>query len=87
LEWLDAHKNKGAGVLFSSKRRSAAGGVAGEQLTKADRGLSRTKVGGFLRHSLFSLKRIARLPIDDRREVLQILQKNARKRRSRGAAS
>jgi hypothetical protein len=44
-------------------------------------------VGGFLRHSLFSLKRIARLPIQDRREVMQVLQKNARRRKPKGVAS
>ncbi|KAK2392456.1 hypothetical protein QL285_065814 [Trifolium repens] len=71
LEWVDALKNGGAR----------------DQLKKADMGQSKTKTGGFLRHSRFSLKRIARLPIDDRREVMQILQKNARKRRSREAAS
>jgi hypothetical protein len=43
--------------------------------------------GGFLRNSLCSLKRIARLPINDRREVMQILQKNARRRKHRGVAS
>jgi hypothetical protein len=88
LEWLDVHKKGGAGALVSSKGRSASGGgVVGEQCTKTAKGPSKTKAGGFLRHSLFSLKRIARLPIEDRREVLQILQKNARKRRSRGAVS
>jgi hypothetical protein len=85
---LDAHKIGGAGVLFSSKRRPSHGGsVVGDQHKKAVRGQPKTKAGSFLQHSISSLKRIARLPINDRREVLQILQKNARKRRSRGAAS
>jgi hypothetical protein len=88
LEWLDAHRNGGAGVLVSPRRREASGGdLGGEQRTKVVRGQSKIKAGGFLRHSLFSLKKIARLPIEDRREVLQILQKNARKRSSRGTAS
>ncbi|KAK2363462.1 hypothetical protein QL285_088445 [Trifolium repens] len=88
LEWLDAHTSGDAGVLFSSKRRSSPGdGVAGDQLKKAVRGHSKTKAGGFLQHSIYSLKRIARLPINDRQEVLQILRKNARKHRPKGAAS
>jgi hypothetical protein len=88
LEWLDAHNSGGAGVLFSFKRRPPSeGGVVGDQLKKAVRGQPKTKAGSFLQHSLCSLKRIARLPIKDSREVLQILQKNARKRRPRGAAS
>ncbi|KAK2351443.1 heterogeneous nuclear ribonucleoprotein A0 [Trifolium repens] len=82
------HNIGGAGVLFSSKRRSSpGGGVVGDQLKKAVWGQPKTKAKSFLQHSLFSLKRIARLPINDHREVLQILQKNARKRRPRGAAS
>jgi hypothetical protein len=88
LEWLDAHKIGAAGVLFSSKRRPAHGsGVVGDPHKKAVRDQPKTKAGSFLQHSICSLKRIARLPIKDRREVLQILQKNARKRRPRGAAS
>jgi hypothetical protein len=59
----------------------------GDQPKKEVRGQHKTRAGGFLQNSLPSLKRIARLPINDRREVLQILKKNARKRRPRGAAS
>jgi hypothetical protein len=77
LEWLDAHK----------RRPSSGGGVVGDQPKKEVRGQHKTRAGGFLQNSLPSLKRIARLPINDRREVLQILQKNARKRRPRGAAN
>ncbi|KAK2452896.1 hypothetical protein QL285_000647 [Trifolium repens] len=88
LEWLDAHHRGDAGVISSGKRRLVPGGDgARDQLKKAGQGQSKTKGGGFLQHSLHSLKRIARLPINDRREVLQVLQKTARKRRPRGAAS
>jgi hypothetical protein len=88
LEWLDAHHRGDAGVISSGKRRLVSGGVgARDQLKKAGQGQSKTKGGGFLQHSLHSLKRIARLPINDRREVLHVLQKTARKSRPRGAST
>jgi hypothetical protein len=43
------------------------------------------KAGGLLHHSIFSLKRIARLSSRDRREVLRILQKNACRDKGCGA--
>jgi hypothetical protein len=74
LEWIRDHNLGDAGVVFSAKKRSKSGrGLGEEQLKKAIRGIPKTKGGGFLRHSMLSLKKIARLPIDDRREVLQIL--------------
>jgi hypothetical protein len=82
LECLNEHDMGDAGVLFSSKGRTEPGdGVEGEHHKRAVRGHSKTKAGGFLRHSLFSLKRIARLPLQDRRKVMQVLQKNARRRK------
>ncbi|MCI12400.1 hypothetical protein A2U01_0033504 [Trifolium medium] len=41
------------------------------------------KAGGLLRHSIYSLKKVARLPSKDRREVLNVLKKNVRRRRGR----
>jgi hypothetical protein len=41
------------------------------------------KAGGTLRHSIYSLKRIARLSSNDRIEVLKILKKSERQRRRR----
>jgi hypothetical protein len=82
LEWLQDHNVGRAGVIFSARKQPKKGtGAVKEQHKKSAREPAKTKVGGFLRHSLYSLKRIARLPINDRREVLQILQMNARKRR------
>jgi hypothetical protein len=52
----------------------------------SQKGSIKRKVDGLLRHSIHSLKRIARLPIQDRREVLHILQKNERRDRRGGAA-
>lgn len=43
--------------------------------------ISKTKGGGYLRHCALSLKRIARLPDKDRKEVLRALQRAVKKRR------
>jgi hypothetical protein len=87
LEWLRDHNLGGAGVIFSATKRTKQGGDADRVQHKREAGEpSKKKVGGFLRHSLFSLKRIARLPIEDRREVLRVLQKSARRRRRMGEA-
>jgi hypothetical protein len=77
LEWLSEHNRGGAGGLPSLKKRNK----------EAVKGRPTTTSGGFIHHSLCSLKRIARLPINDRREVLQILRKNARRRRPRRTPS
>jgi hypothetical protein len=89
LEWLQDHNLAGAGVVFSAKKRPRQGGVEGGGRHKeVDRGPLMKYAGGFVCNSLYSLKRIARLPINDRREVMKILQKNARRRKTkRGVAS
>jgi hypothetical protein len=85
LEWLRDHNIGGAGVIFSARKRPKKGGGAEGVQHKREAGEpTKKKAGGFLRHSLYSLKRIARFPIHDRREVLHIMQKNARRRRPRG---
>jgi hypothetical protein len=88
LEWLSEHNRGGVGGLPSLKKRNKEGSaVGGERLKQAVKGRPKTTSGGFIHHSLCSLKRIARLPINDRREVLQILRKNARRRRPRRTSS
>jgi hypothetical protein len=57
-------------------------GVA--QHLEGHQGPSKKRAGDLLRHSLFSLKRIAKFPCEDRQKVMNILKKNARKRRRRG---
>jgi hypothetical protein len=82
LEWLSDHNLGDAGVIFSATKRPKPGSGAGEEhFKKAVKGIPKMKVGG-----LFNLKMIARLPANDRRQVMQILQKNARRRRPRGVA-
>ncbi|KAK2362426.1 hypothetical protein QL285_087490 [Trifolium repens] len=88
LEWLQDHNLTGAGVVFSAKKRPRQESVEGGDLQKkADRGPLMKHAGGFVRNSIYSLKRIARLPINDRREVLKILQKNARRRKTNGGVA
>jgi hypothetical protein len=85
LEWLQDHNLTGAGVVFSAKKRPRQESVEGRDLPKkSDRGPLLKHAGGFVRNSLYSLKRIARLPINDRREVMKILQKSARRRKTKG---
>jgi hypothetical protein len=88
LEWLQDQTFRDAGLIFSAKKGLKKGhGEGGDLRRKAVRGPLMNQDGGFLRNSLYSLKRIARLPINDRREVMQILQKTARRRKHRGVAS
>jgi hypothetical protein len=47
-------------------------------------GSKKRKGGGPLCHALFNLKRIARLPSSDRREVLRILHKGAHEEKGQG---
>jgi hypothetical protein len=87
LEWLRDHNLGGAGIIFSARKRPKQGGGADKvQHKRTPGGPTKKKMGGFLSHSIYSLKRIARLPVNDRREVLHILQKNARRRRPKGVA-
>jgi hypothetical protein len=85
LEWLQDHQHGEAGVIFSPKKGAknlARPGTSRQQETT--KGSKKTKAGGLLRHSIFSLKHIARLPTKDRQEVLRILQKHKRRGRGRG---
>jgi hypothetical protein len=87
LDWLQDNTSRDAGVVPSTKKSLKKGCGAGGGLHKtAAQGPLMKQDGGFLRNSLFSLKRIARLPINDRREVMQLMQKKARRRKQRGVA-
>ena len=80
LEWLSDQHHSEAGVVSSSRKilkkevRNKANGV------RADVSMQkRKKVDGILRHSVLSLKKVARLPIKDRQTVMHILKKYRRK--------
>jgi len=71
LEWF--HKVKSSSTGGASK---SIIGVPG-----AKKGGAKKKGGGYLRHGVKSLKRIARLSESDRREVLRVLRRTTQKRR------
>jgi hypothetical protein len=43
--------------------------------------------GGLLRHPCYSFKRVAKLPSNERQEVLRILKKSSKRRKTRGSAN
>ncbi|GAU48973.1 hypothetical protein TSUD_245640 [Trifolium subterraneum] len=49
--------------------------------------IKRRKAGGIFRHTLSSLKKVARLPINDRNEVLKILKKTERRSRDKSGTN
>ncbi|MCI14005.1 DUF4283 domain protein [Trifolium medium] len=71
-----------SGVIFSARKRPRKGVRTGASLKKGGQeDPKRRKVGGVFRHTLSSLKKVARLPVKDRGEVLKVLKKNERRRR------
>ncbi|GAU21582.1 hypothetical protein TSUD_131660 [Trifolium subterraneum] len=82
VEWLHDRNQGDAGVIFSAKRRTKKGEHQGKGHQRVENlDPKRRKAGGPLRHSLFNLKKVARLPSEDRSEVLKILSKSVRRRR------
>jgi hypothetical protein len=80
LEWFHEHIHSGAGIIFSPKKQASKQ----ENLPKVvSRESKRKKVGGVLCHTVQTLKKVARLPGKERREVLKILKKEVRKRSGR----
>ena len=73
LEWV--HRGK------SSRMGGVSGKLAGVQCGAKKKG------GGYLRHGAKSLKRIARLSESDRREVLRVLRRTTKRRRSVSGAA
>ena len=83
MELLNNHNHSDARVIFSSKNRlkkvvrskdSQNQDAVQVQVHKC------TKAGGMLRHSVHSLKKVARLPSKDHLEVPMSLKKKVRKR-------
>jgi hypothetical protein len=69
-------------VIFSASKRAKKGGPhEGHHKRVGHADMNSRKVGGFLRHPVHSLKKIARLPSKDRGEVLKALGKCVRRRR------
>ncbi|KEH25709.1 RNA recognition motif [Medicago truncatula] len=77
LEWLSEHHHGDAGVISSARKKVkkvvrpiAQSGICAN---------NRKKVNGVLRHSVISLKKVARLPSKDRSTILHILKSKSRK--------
>jgi len=80
LEWLSDQVHCEAGVISSSCKHIKKVGRPKEPLCKSNSFTQkRKKLNGVLRHSVHSLKKVARLSNNDREAVLQILKKNNRK--------
>lgn len=81
VEWLQDQRHGDAGIIFSPKKnlkkkvitKGTTGPVEGECA-------KRKKVGGTLRHSVHSLKKVARLPSKDRSAIMHALKKRVQKR-------
>ncbi|MCI06428.1 DUF4283 domain protein, partial [Trifolium medium] len=82
FERLNDQSHGEAGIIFSSekkklmKRSKSAGGHSNVSVKES----KRKKVGGVLSHTMQNLKKVARLPGKDRREVLKILKREVRNR-------
>ncbi|PNX98197.1 putative sulfate transporter [Trifolium pratense] len=82
LEWLHDHNHGDAGVIFSACKRGRTGVYHGERQHMCRQSDPRkSKDGGPLRHPLHSIKKVARMPCKDRKEILKVLKKNVRRRR------
>lgn len=79
-EWLkDLHGD--GGLIFSAKRKFVKVGKRKGKCVQVDGdGLKRRKIGGDLRHTVHTLKKVTRLSSKDRNVVLHTLKKRARKR-------
>ncbi|PNX89689.1 hypothetical protein L195_g045811, partial [Trifolium pratense] len=81
LDWLHDHNHGDAGFFFSARKKTKAGKSQGDGNHRDERkSLKKRQGGGMLRHSLHTLKKVARMPSKDRKEVLKVLKKNVCKR-------
>ncbi|PNX71795.1 cysteine-rich receptor-like protein kinase, partial [Trifolium pratense] len=79
LEWLHDLNQGDAGVIFSARKRSCKGDRNGGGIKKSvQEDPKRRKGGGVFRHTISSVKKIARMPSEDRAKVLKVLKKNER---------
>ncbi|PNX71513.1 putative sulfate transporter, partial [Trifolium pratense] len=82
LEWLHDHNLGDAGVIFSGCKRVRKGvHIGGRHHKGRPSGPRKSKEGGPLRHPFHSIKKVARMPSNDRRDVLKVLKKSIRRRR------
>ena len=84
IEWLQDQVHGDVGVVSSSKQASKIKKntqVNSSKLVKDDTTVKEVKLDNKLKHSARNLKKIARLPVDDRKQVLKILMKKVHRRR------
>ena len=81
LEWVNKNRKDGAGGVVKSTS------IPPLSFPPHAPRVTRKKGGGYLRHCAQSLKRIARLSVKDRQEVLRVLRKNEKKRKRMTASS
>ncbi|PNX63134.1 hypothetical protein L195_g053351, partial [Trifolium pratense] len=82
LEWLQDRNQGDAGVLFSANKRLCKGKCNGDRHERnVQEDPKRRKGGGVFRHTISSIKKVARMPSPERGEVLKVLKKNERRRR------
>ncbi|GAU51343.1 hypothetical protein TSUD_13210 [Trifolium subterraneum] len=69
LDWLQDHNHGDVGVIFSTRQKPSKGRQqVGYHHKDVIVGQRKKRAGGLLRHSIYSLKKVARLPGKDRRE-------------------
>ncbi|PNX95462.1 putative sulfate transporter, partial [Trifolium pratense] len=82
LEWINDQNHGDAGVIFSASKEGRKGYYSGQSsIKKGQQDTLKKKAGGVLRHPLHSIKKVARMPNNDRREILKVLKKKVRRRR------
>ncbi|PNX54895.1 hypothetical protein L195_g048518 [Trifolium pratense] len=75
-EWLNDLNQRDAGVIFSASKRPRKDVCKGVGLKKSGQeDPKRRKGGGVFRHTVSSLKKVARMPSQDRAEVLKAVKK------------
>ena len=84
LEWLRDQVHGDVGIVSSSRRKGKQP-VISKKAKQFDGGTmsKRKKVGEVFRHSVHSLKKVARLPSNDRTTVLHDLKRRIRKRQGK----
>jgi hypothetical protein len=83
LEWLKGHVHGEAGVVSSPKhapKQSLNSQSNGTRPTVVSNSKNILQAGGRLKHSAHNLKKVARLPDHDRKQVLKILMKKRRRK-------
>jgi len=88
MEWLCDQIHADAGIVSSSRKKGKQP-VVRKVVQPSDEvnGFKRKKVGGVLRHSVYSLKKVARLPNNDRVAVLHDFKRMICKRHGKEGVS